>query len=255
MELQYSVVEELRRNNLYDKSGVLPQQDLITIRPDGTQMTHIMAQIDKKDISIFADELDIALLLQNKRVQSLYVKNAVAISQLIRVINYNTRSGFKGSVGAGNQLDAVQLRAEQFSDPLIVAITNRITWIRAVGAPGAAQFITAQDAGAVGLKAALTMAANEGLCILGFANPAAAPCNSAFSIQYLGVNYNVQNLSFEMADPFVGDPIIELKQPLVVYPGENFLMNIYNYQAGVDELRPIGIWVKTATNLRALATS
>lgn len=254
MELQYSVVEELRRNNLYTKDGVLPQQDLITVRPDGTQMTHIMAQIDKKDITIFADELDIALLLQNKRVQSLYVKNAVAISQLIRVVNYNTRSGFKGSVGAGMQLDAVQLRAEQFSDPLIVAITNRITWVKAA-AIGQAQFITAQDAGAVGAKAALTMLPNEGLAILGFANPAAGPCTSAFSLQYLGVNYNIQNLSFEMADPFVGDPIIELKQPLVIYPGENFLVNIYNFAAGTDELRPIGIWVKTAAALRALATS
>jgi hypothetical protein len=253
-----------RFNNLpmwSEGDGKFPQQDLITVKPDGAQSTHTMNEMEFGDLRIFFTELDIDLKLQSPVIQSLYAKNAGKMAQLIRVINKYTNSGFKGSSGSGNQLDALMFRAEQFQNPDAAGIAARTTWARAIGAAGTLQFICQPDALGANAHAALSLTGtpagtnNEGLILLGFLNTSAGPCTSAFQTQYLGVNYNIQNLGFEMVNDEFGESIVELKQPLTIFPGENALVNVRYYQNGGDELRPIGLWVKTATNLRALATS
>jgi hypothetical protein len=255
LTLQTSVVQAMQAANLYLPSGTLPEETLTIIAPDGKSRDYNMGRIDYADLKTFADELDIALHLQNPIVQSLYAKNAKQLANLIRVVQYTTRSGFKGSCGSGNALDALLFRAEQFSNPDIVAATFRTTWLRAIGAIGTLQMICANDGGAIGAKGALTMANNEAIAILGFANPASDPCTSGLQFTYLGTPYNVQNLGFDLSNLVYGDPIKELKQPLLVYPGETILLNNYYYKAGMDEVRPIGLWIKMATNIRALATA
>jgi len=250
-----SVARALEEASLYKETDKIPQQTLKTIAPDGSEATHLMAETDYYDLKIFADELDVGLRLQNERVQNLFAKNGVMLANLIRVVNYNTRSGFKGSKASGNQLDALLFRAEQFQDPDAGGILARTTFTRAIGAIATLQFICHPDALGANTHGPLTMALNEGLAILGFVNTAASPCTSAFQITYLTVPYNIQNLGFEMANPIIGDPIIELKQPLIIYPQESGLITVRYFQAGVDELRPIGIWIKIGTNARALATS
>jgi len=254
-----SVVEALKAAALYKETGRIEEQMLVSILPNGEKKEHKMAEIDYLDLKIFADELDIALKLQNPYIQALFAKNAVGLANLVRVVNVETASGFKGTVGAGRQLDAILLRAEQFQDPDVgVWPTYRTSWIRnitaAMAAAGPTNFIE-RATGAVAHGEELLMAFDEGLAILGFANPAAAFCVDAIQITYIGQAYNIQNLDFEMTNPFVGDAIVELKQPLYIYPRESALVTVKYYRAGSDELRPIGLWVKMSSNLRALLTS
>ena len=259
-----SVVEALRAAGLYKETGRIEEQMLITILPNGERREHKMAEIDYHDLKIFADELDIALKLQNPYVQSLFAKNALGMANLVRVVNVETASGFKGSVSAGRQLDAILLRAEQFQDPDVppvgpVVPNYRTSWIRtitaAMAAAGPTDFIE-DDTPTVAHGTELAMAVNEGLCILGFVNPGATLYVDAVQITKIGILQNIQNLDFELANPFVGDAVCELKQPLFVYPRESALVTVKYYRAGVaDELRPIGLWVKMSSNLRALLTS
>lgn len=253
--MQTSVVEALRTANLYKESGRIQEEMLKTITPTGETREHKMAEMDYFDLKIFADEIDIALKLQNPLVQSLFAKNAVGMANLIRAINTQTASGFKGSNGSGRQLDFLLLRAEQFQNPDAAGIAVRTSWIRAIGAAATLQFMTAQDALGANTHGDLTMTQWEGLCVFGFANPAAAPCIDAIQNTYLAQAYNVQNADFELANPFIGDSICELKQPLYLYPQESGRIDARYYRAGTDETRPIGIWVKMSQNLRALATS
>jgi hypothetical protein len=260
--MQTSVVESLKAAGLYKETGRVEEQMLKTILPNGEVREHKMAEIDYLDIKIFADELDIALKLQNPLVQSLFAKNAAALVGLIRVVNDESASGFKGSVGAGRQLDAVLLRAEQFQDPDVAAgfttTGRRGSWIRTIGAghiTADQDFIERDWDFASAHAQDLLMLDEEGIALLGFANPAAALCVDAVQIRYLAQLYNIQNLDFEMANPFIGDSIVELKQPLIVYPKESARVQANYYRAGTDELRPIGLWVKMASNLRALLTS
>jgi len=255
-----SVVQALVNADLYKPTGRIPEQMLKTITPTGETREHKMSEIENADIQIFGNELDIALQLQNPLVQSLFAKNAVGLANLIRVVNTESASGFKGTNGSGRQLDALLLRAEQFGDPDLAAAPPatqgpRVSWIRAIVVAATLQFIIADDLLGANAHAALAMATTEGLAILGFANPAAAPCVDALQITYLAQQYNVQNLDFEVANPFIGDAICELKQPLFLYPQETGLISVRYYQAGQDEVRPIGIWVKMSTAMRALATS
>jgi len=258
--MQTSVVEALKAAGLYKETGRIEEQMLKSILPNGEVREHKMAEIDYLDIKIFADELDIALKIQNPLVQGLFAKNAAGLVELMRVVNVETASGFKGAVGSGRQLDAILLRAEQFQDPDIFPIvpTFRTTWIRnitaAMAAAGPTVFIE-DDTAAAAAGTELAMATTEGLALLGFANPAAALCVDAAQITYIAQAYNIQNLDFELANPFIGDSICELKQPLFIFPQETAAVNVKYYRAGIDELRPIGLWVKMAINLRALLTS
>ncbi len=254
--MQTSVVESLKAAGLYKETGRIEEQMLVTILPNGERKEHKMSEINYADVKIFADELDIALNLQNPLVQSLFAKNAVGLVSLMRTINCESASGFKGSVGSGRQLDAILLRAEQFQDPDNAGQVPRASWIRTIAAAaGQTQFIVNPGTEAVGSKVALAMADEEGVAILGFANPAATLCVNAVKVNYLAQDYNIQNLDFELANPFIGDSIVELKQPLLVYPKESALVTVNYYRAGTDELRPIGLWVKMASALRLLATS
>jgi len=249
--MQTSVVETLKAAGLYKETGRIEEQMLKSILPNGEVREHKMAEIDYHDLKIFADELDIALKLQNPLVQSLFAKNAVGLLSLVRVINVESASGFKGAVGSGRQLDTILLRAEQFQNPGAGATTPRTSWIRPIGLASTVVFI--QSTTDTGVE--LPMATTEGIAILGFANPAAALCVDAIQINYIGQQYNVQNLDFELANPFIGDSIMELKQPLYVYPQETASVSVRYYRAGQDELRPIGLWVKMSTALRNIISS
>jgi len=257
-----SIVEALRAAGLYRDTGRIEEQMLVSILPNGERREHKMAEIDYLDLKIFADELDIALKLQNEYVQSLFAKNARSLADLIRVVNVETASGFKGAVGSGRQLDCLLLRAEQFQDPdvgLVVGPNFRTTWIRtitaAMAAAGPTNFIEDDTAG-VAHGTELAMAVDEAVAILGFTNPGATLYVDAVQVDYLAQAYNIQNLDFELANPFVGDAICELKQPLFIYPRESARVRVKYYRAGVaDELRPIGLWIKMSSNLRSLLAS
>ncbi|GAI33483.1 unnamed protein product, partial [marine sediment metagenome] len=222
--MQTSVVEALKAANLYKETGRIEEQTVKTLTASGEEKGHRLAQIDYLDIKTFADELDIALMLQNPYVQSLYTKNAVGLVNLMRAVNVESTSGFKGSVGSGRQLDALLLRAEQFQDPDDAGEIARESWVRTIAAAGGqGQFIINPGAELVDEKVALAMDDEEGLAILGFANPASSPVVDAIRITYIAREYNIQNLDFELSNPFVGDAIVELKQPLFIFPKETAL--------------------------------
>ncbi len=250
-----SVVEALKAQNLYKETGRIEEQMAVTITASGAEKEHKLAEIDYLDLKTFADEMDIALKLQNPYVQSLYAKNAKMLVDLIRAVNVESGSGFKGAVGSGRQLDALMLRAEQFQDPDEGADTARASWVRVIAAAGGQGNFIVDPTEEDGEKVALEMANEEGLAILGFANPASSPVVDAVKITYVAQAYNIQNLDFELANPFVGDALVELKQPLFIFPKEEALVEVRYFDDGEDHLRPIGLWVKMSSALRNLASS
>ena len=238
----------------------LQEQTLSTVRPDKQTITHTMGLIDRYDIKIFADDLDTKLRTYNPFVKWLFAKNAVALTNLMRGVNYYSKAGFKGAISSGgNALDFMLLRAEQFSDPTIVAATLRTSWNATPAAAGSLQFIIANDGAAVGAKGPLVARSavpnSEAIAVLGFANPAASPCVSGVQPTYNTVVYDVQNLSFELTDDEYGYPMIELAQPLLIWPGESGSLSVRYFKAGADALQPIGMWVRTSTNMATLATA
>lgn len=256
-----SVVETLKAAGLYREAGRMAEQTLKTILPDGQITEHLMAEIDYYDLKTLADELEIMIAQENPWVQALFAKNAVAIANAIRVVQVESGSGFKGAVGGGRQLDLLRFRPEQFQDPAVAAIQRRLTWARAMGlVPGTGvgytgELISAFNALAVDTHGALLMGTTEALCLFGFANPSWVPATSAIRITYIARAFNIQNAGFELAQVWDHYPLIELKEPCIVYPRETILVEVEYYQNATDEIQPIGLWIKMSQNLRDMGTT
>lgn len=249
-----SVVAALQAAGLYKDSGRMAEQTLKTILPDGQVTEHLMSEIEYADLKTMADELDIMIEQENPWIQALFAKNAVAIANAVRVVNVESASGFKGAVGSGRQLDILRFRPEQFQDPAVGGAAVRAGWGRAVGAaPQTCQLICAFDALGIDIHAALAMGTTEALLVFGFADPAWVPCPSAIQITYLARAYNIQNADFDLAQVWEHFPLVELKEPFILYPREDGLVQVRYYQNGADELQPVGLWIKMSQNLRALA--
>lgn len=245
--MQTSVVETIKAAGLYKDTGRIEQQMLKTLLPNGEVTEHKMSEMDYKDIRTLADELDIMLSLENPIIQGIFAKNAMAIVNAVRCVNVESASGFKGVVGAGRQLDLLLFRPEQF----FLDTVRRTTWQRTVALAADLYFI--ENATSAGT--AYTMLDEEAIVLLAHANYAELPCTSAIKITYVAQEYNIQNLDFGIADYQNSYPVLELKEPLTVFPKETILTQVRYYKAGTDQLQPIGVWIKMSSNLRTLTTS
>ena len=217
--------------------------------------SYTLSKISYLDAKIFAVELDTILMNQNPLVHDIFAKYAVSAFDLVRMVNVNTKQGFKGALASGNELDFVLMMARQFQDPDVAVQTRRTTWIRTIGAGMIAnvQQFFEDLTGAVAAQEQ-TMLEEEGQIWLAFYNPAQVPCVDAFQIQMNTEPYDIQSLDFDFVHTQSGDVIIEFKEPWTLPPEQSGLIDVHYFQAGADEMRPIGLWVKMARNLRALLT-
>jgi len=257
--MQTSIVETLKAAGLYKDTGRMAEQTLKTILPDGQITEHLMAEIDYYDLKTLGDELEVKLANENLIIKALYVKNTLAIVNSVRVVNVESGSGFKGAVGSGRQLDAVILRPEQFQDPDQVAGNRRVTWDRAINAVGGAtpaagvalNFIVDDTCGVAG-SVGLAMSTVEAFLLFALADPAPQPAITALQLTYLSRVYNIQTIDFDLTQAFSGWPLLELKEPLIIYPREDALMKVIYNRGVTDGLRPIGLWIKMSSDLRDL---
>jgi len=234
----------------------MAEQTLKTILPDGQVTEHLMSEIEYADLKTMADELDIMIAQENPWIQALFAKNAVAIANAVRVVNVESASGFKGAVGSGRQLDILRFRPEQFQDPAAGGAAVRAGWLRGVAAaPQTCQIICAFDAGGIDTHAALAMGTTEAILVFGFADPAWVPCPSAIRITYLARQYNIQNADFDLAQVWAHFPLVELKEPFILYPREDGLVDVRYYRNADDEIQPVGLWIKMSQNMRSLLIS
>lgn len=256
---------ELQSDGKYKSAGRMAEQTLKTTLPDGQITEHTMAEIEYADLVTMADELDIMIAQENPWIQALFAKNAVAIANAVRVVNVESASGFKGAVGSGRQLDILRFRASQFQDPtsVVVPAVARLSWVRnmalvvpPVGWTGEVISGPAIAGDAVDVHAnALTMGTTEAILVFGFVNPSWVPCVNAIQIQYLARQYNIQNADFDIAQVFTQYPLVELKEPFILYPREDGRVWARYYQNGADEIQPVGLWIKMSQNMRSLVNS
>ena len=212
---------------------------------------YTLSKISFLDSKIFTMELDTILVQQNPLIHQLFAKNAQSLFDLVRMVNVNTKQGFKGALASGNELDFLLFNARQFYDPENSG-TARVSWERSVTAAQAAALTALDFFEGTATGTELTMIEEEGMIWLAFYNPAEQPCIDAFQIRMNTEPFDVQSLDFEQMGEHEGDVIVELKEPWTLPPEQSGRIEAYYYQAGTDETRPLGIWVKMAKNMRDL---
>lgn len=200
------------------------------------------------DANVFADELDAILARQNPIIHDLFAINALVIFNAVRMVNVNSKQGFKGQAASGNELDMTLFMARQFYDPDNSA-SKRSSWIRTISSTGSKNFFEGTSSGAE-----LTMGEEEAMVWLGMYNPALSPCIDSLQIIMNTNPFDLQSLDFELAQTQLGDPIIPLREPWTLPPEQSAEMLAYYFQTGTDEMRPLGVWIKMSRNLRTLST-
>ena len=243
------VQEAMEAAGLY-KEGSKEELKKTFIEADTAEIggkTYDLSRIAYWDAKLFSLEMDAVLEKQNPLIHEVYAKYAVNIFDLIRMVNTNTKQGFKGMTGSGNEIDLILLsQARLFYDPDDSEDT-RESWIRTIDAVGSKNFFEGAHAGTE-----CTMGEEEGLIFLGFYNPALDPCVDAVKITMNTEPFNVQGLDFMQAQLEMGDPIIELKEPWTLPPEQSGEIEAYYFKTGEDDMRPLGVWVKMSRNLRDL---
>ena len=218
--------------------------------------SYSLSKIAYLDAKIFTDELDTILVQQNPLIHEIYAKNAVTLFDAVRMVNVNSKQGFKGALASGNELDFTLLMARQLQDPDIVGAGRRSSWIRTITPAMVAviQQFFELDGAPTTPPTEETMGEEEAMVWLAFYNPAVTPCIDALQITMNTEPFDIQSLDFEQVHLQMGDVIIELKEPWTLPPEQSGLINAYYFQAGTDETRPLGIFIKQAKNLRTLGT-
>jgi len=221
--------------------------------------SYTLSKIAYLDAKIFTDEMDTILVQQNPLIHEIFAKNAVSMFDCVRMVNVNSKQGFKGALASGNELDFTLFMARQFRDPdNAAALARRLSWIRTINAIGGAAPAAGvaqnffEDILAAPHGVELVMTEEEGMVWLALYNPAMVSCIDALQIQMNTEPFDIQSLDFDQVHIQTGDVIIELKEPWTLPPEQSGRVQVYYFQAGTDETRPLGIWVKMARNLRTL---
>jgi len=222
--------------------------------------SYTLSKISFLDAKIFTDELDTILIQQNPLIHGIYAKNAVTLFDAVRMVNVNSKQGFKGALASGNELDFTLMMARQFQDPDVAKVANgprRPHWVRTITAAMVTALSTSYFEDRAAAARAVppgeqTMGEEEGMVWTAFYNPAQVPCVDAFQITMNTEPFDIQSLDFDQVHLQTGDVIIEFKEPWTLPPEQSGLINVSYFQQGTDEMRPLGIWVKMAKNLRNL---
>jgi hypothetical protein len=226
------------------------EEEVVTI--NGKSYT--LSRISKYDVKIFGDELDGALSRMNPFIWDIFSKYAVNCLAAVRLANQEHTQGYRGANARGNELDASFMNARQFFDPDALP-SRRISWVRTIAAVvPPAPSIQAFFCDSTGVAVPYTTNEEECLIFLGWYDPATSPCSDMFQISLNTDLYDWQDMDFDKVQTEQADVIYELKEPFILPPEEAGLINVGYFANGTDELRPIGLWVKEAKNMRAMAT-
>jgi len=264
--------EELVQLGYYKPLGLSPTPEQLTalentyigedkVRLGRPAKDYDLAKLSTADIKRLGDEMDTLIVNLNPVIQDLYVRNAETILNAIRMVNGNSKQGFKGSLASGNELDIQFLGPRLFHDPDAAATVLRTSWVRTI----TAAMVTARDAPYVNdlttpiwappaalVEVELTMVEEEALVLLGFVNDAATPCSNGFQITMNRDVYDIQDMDFEMAQPLTGTALWEMKKPWTLPPEQSGWVHLRYFRAGTDECKPIGAWIRMARVTRAL---
>ena len=208
--------------------------------------SYTLSKISYLDSRIFTEELDTILVQQNPLIHEIFAKNAVSLFDAVRMVNVNTKQGFKGALASGNELDFMLFSARQFYDPDSSG-NARTSWVRTISSVGSKNFFEGSSSGAE-----LTMSEEEAQVWLAFYNPALQSCVDSFKITMNTEPFDIQTLDFEQVHTEMGDTIVELKEPWTLPPEQSGEIEAYYFRTGTDEMRPLGIWIYMAKNLRDL---
>lgn len=243
-------------------AGVLGayERDAVYIKGEKQSALDISAD----DLAILGQELDaFADIERNPVVAAIIARGAPRILDAVRMVNYETKNGYKGAgarghelvvnpIGVNDLLEANPATAGLAADSKGAAAEN---WLITVTSAAAACYSGDATYNNQMLVSSLPVLSHV---FLGWVNPIEVPKAEMIQLIKDGDPWTPENFTWQWRDTF-GDnrvPTYEQKQPWVIPPGRSYYIAVDYYITGDDKLQPIGFTVKRATDIiTALATT
>lgn len=194
-----------------------------------------LSKLSREDAFIFATELETVVhAQQNPIVRDIIIRNAPLILDLVRIVNVETKQGFKGMAARGSELEMSWIVPRTF---------NKTTWLQSITATGTINWLAETKA-----------LEEEGLIILGWIDPIEDPKINRILYTKDGDPITAQTLTFEVRKGLgITDlPVSEQKQPLIVPPEHKIKIDMHAFATGDDRIQPIGFHIRKASDFMSL---
>jgi hypothetical protein len=210
---------------------------------------YLALDISPEDLQILAGDLDTLLDHEaNPEVADIIARGSPRILDAVRLVNVNTKQGYKGSQARGmalctNPLVPGDLKAASSAS----AKTN---WLTTVSTAAAANY--SGDSTNVNnmVVSSLPVLAHV---ILGFVNPIEVPKMDRIQLIKNGDPWVYEALTYGWRAQLgtYHTPVYELKQPWIIPPGEKYYIACQYIITGDDKTQPIAFAIKRATDIIA----
>ena len=237
-----SVAAELKVEEILDAYIQSAQYEKNQVNVAGK--TYGALDLDEDDYRVFREELVVlSRRVYNPAIADCIARGAPRLLDAVRMVNDQSKQGFKGASSRGDQL---------IINPMRVGDVSRTTWLVTVSAAGAANWL-----GATGAANDIDMLVSSLPVIshifLGFIDPVASPKIDRVQLVKDSDPYVEEVLDFGWSAIF-GDgqtPFHELKTPWIVPPGSSYYMPVSYFITGEDRLQPVAYAVKRARDVIA----
>lgn len=210
----------------------------------------------EEDFSIFVAEMEVMQKRQrHAMVADIIARNAPRLWDLVRMVNQNTKQGFRGAGARGDRLLFNPLEPRDLGRAGSFPGTSPPdSWLQVPATVGAAR-LWPPTSGTIDLT--VSSLAVLGHVYFGFVDPVAVPKVNIVQLVLDSDPWPEETLDWEWRESYghTETPVYELKQPWVIRPGASYRISVRNYITGEDRLTPIGFSVKRAREIIASLAS
>ena len=202
--------------------------------------TYKLSALSEIDSALFAKTMDyIVSQIASPLVYDIVVRRADIVLDLVRMVNTETKQGFKGVWARGKQLTI------KFISPDELLGTGVTTWLKTYTSTGWTDW-------AYSSSSPKDVGEEEGYIILGFVDLVEDPKIDAVKMYKDGDNYVPTYLSWDFHEDTRRIYAQELPEAWLFPPESSFAIRAHVRATGSDKLVPIGFRVLEAENLISL---
>ena len=201
--------------------------------------TYKLSSLSELDSALFAKTLDyIVSQISSPLTYDIIVRRASLTLDLVRMVNTETKQGFKGTWARGKQLTLKFISPDEM-------FGSGTTWLKTYTSTGWTDW-------AYSSSSPKDVGEEEGYIILGFANLVEDPKTDMVKLYKDGDNYVPTDLSWDFHEDTRRIYVQELPESWLFPPESSFAIRVHVRATGDDKLVPIGFRVLQAENLISL---
>lgn len=216
----------------------------------GPLTSRSLKEIALEEVQVFNQDYDrIIDMEQSQRLDRMYEDSREYVFELVRHVMERANQRYGGSTAQGDEVGFRAIRpADMETDPAAGVATTLLHSFNATWTALGDQDLFGTAGDPVNMR---DNADAEALYVLAWSTDHPAPKTESIQGRKFGRDFFVQPLPWDQIAEERGSlKVIEANPHHVVFAGENIEFNTVVFIVGTDNLRPVGVYVATGTELR-----